>query len=80
MQRDVRAPIVNEPGARVYPISGFSYILVYERGHDAGKTRQLVNFLRWANGAGQRYSSALLYAPLPRSVQAINNAKIRNIR
>lgn len=80
ISRDVRASIVNQPGARAYPISGFSYILVYERNRDAGKTRALKNFLAWANTRGQTYATSLLYAPLPRSVQALNAQKLRNIK
>lgn len=79
MQRDVRVSIVNAPGAKAYPISGFTYILVYQHQRDAAKGKAVVNFLRWAIHAGQQYAPGLLYAPLPRSVVTIDEAKLRSI-
>lgn len=79
MQRDVRVSIVNAPGANAYPISGFTYILMYRNGN-AAKTAQLKTFLAWAMGPGQRYATPLLYAPLPRSVISMNQKTLRGIR
>lgn len=79
-QRDVRASIVNAPGARSYPISGFTYILLYKNQRDKAKGKTMLKFLNWAMGPGQRFAKPLGYAPLPRSVVLINQAKMRTIR
>jgi len=79
MQRDVRVSIVNAPGANAYPISGFTYILMYRNGN-AAKNAQLKTFLTWAMGPSQRFAAPLLYAPLPRSVVSLNQKTLRGIR
>jgi len=62
---DYRVSIVNAPGADAYPISSFTWLLVYQRQADAAKGRKLVDFLRWALTDGQQSAAALDYAPLP---------------
>lgn len=78
--RDVRSSIVNASGINSYPISGFTYILVYTNQRDKNKGRETVKFLNWAIHAGQRYAAALDYAPLPRSVVRVNEVKLRTIK
>lgn len=62
---DYRISIVNAPGANAYPISSFTWLLVYERQGDVTKGKKLVDFMRWMYGAGQQSAAALDYAPLP---------------
>ena len=62
---DYRVSIVNAPGTGVYPISSFTWIILYEKQADAVKGKKLVDFLRWALGEGQTMSAPLDYAPLP---------------
>ena len=62
---DYRISIVNAPGNSAYPISSFTWILVYEKQHDAVKGKALVDFLRWAYSNGQATASTLDYSPLP---------------
>ena len=62
---DYRVSIVNAPGERAYPISSFTWLLVYENQTDAAKGKKLVDFLRWMYGPGQQSASGLDYAPLP---------------
>ena len=62
---DFRISIVNAPGADAYPISSFTWILLYQRQTDPVKGRKLVDFLRWAITDGQQYAEPLHYAPLP---------------
>ena len=45
---DYRVSIVNAPGAEAYPISSFTWLLVYQRQADATKGKKLVDFIRWA--------------------------------
>ena len=66
--KDVRAPIVNAPGADSYPISGFTYILVYKKAQDTVKGKEISDFLSWAIHDGQAAAPSLQYAPLPAAV------------
>ncbi len=62
---DYRISIVNGPGAGGYPISSFTWLLVYSTPPDAAKGRKLVDFMRWMYSTGQQAAAALDYAPLP---------------
>lgn len=62
---DYRVSVVNAPGAQAYPISSFTWILVYQRQPDATKGKQLVDFLKWALTEGEQSAAALDYAPIP---------------
>ncbi|HET7564017.1 MAG TPA: phosphate ABC transporter substrate-binding protein PstS [Gemmatimonadaceae bacterium] len=66
---DYRISIVNAPGAEAYPISSFTWILVYKNPPDAAKGKALVDFLRWAYENGEWVASSLDYAPLPQSMR-----------
>lgn len=80
IQRDVRTPIVNAPGAASYPISGFTFLILYKNQTNKAKGQTLLKFMNWAMGPGQTYAKALYYAPLPQSVKRINAMKLRTIR
>ena len=62
---DYRISIVDAPGAESYPISSFTWLLVYEKQRDAEKGRKLKDFLRWALTKGEQQAESLDYAPLP---------------
>jgi phosphate transport system substrate-binding protein len=62
---DYRVSIVNGPGAGAYPISSFTWLLVYRTPPDAAKAKKLVEFMRWMYTTGQQSAVALDYAPLP---------------
>jgi phosphate transport system substrate-binding protein len=62
---DYRISIANAPGADSYPISSFTWILVYQHQRDAVKGKKLVDFLNWAYTDGEAEASRLDYAPLP---------------
>jgi hypothetical protein len=79
MRKDVRVSIVNGPGKEAYPIAGFTYLLVYQRQRDADTGRELARFLDWAIHDGQKYAAPLLYAPLPREIVALNEARIKSM-
>ena len=67
---DYRLSIVNAPGAQAYPISSFTWLLVYQRQTDEAKGRKLVDFLKWAMSNGQGVAGSMDYAPLPTSMAA----------
>jgi phosphate transport system substrate-binding protein len=66
---DFRFSMVNAPGAQAYPISGASWVLVYQKQKNAERGQKLVAFLKWAVTEGQKISPSLDYAPLPAAVQ-----------
>ena len=62
---DYRVSIVNAAGAQTYPITSFTWLLLYRHPTDAAKAKKLVDFVHWALTDGQRDAPALDYAPLP---------------
>jgi phosphate transport system substrate-binding protein len=66
---DYRVSIVNAAGADAYPISSFTWLLVYQSPKDAAKARKLVDFMRWMYAEGEQSAAALDYAPLPRALR-----------
>ena len=67
---DYRISIVNAAGKGAYPISSFTFLLVYQTQPDAAKGKKLVDFLRWYLRSGEKSAASLDYAPLPASMVA----------
>jgi phosphate transport system substrate-binding protein len=67
---DYRVSIVNSPAKGAYPITSFTYILLYKDQQNAGNGKALVDFLWWAVHDGQKTTTELDYAPLPADVVA----------
>ena len=65
---DYRTSIVDSPSKGAYPISSFTYILLYKDQSDAAKGKALVDLLWWAIHDGQKTTTELGYAPLPAPV------------
>jgi phosphate transport system substrate-binding protein len=66
---DFRFSMTNAPGKDAYPISGATWLLVYQQQKDPAKGKKLVEFLKWAETKGEAMATKLDYAPLPESVQ-----------
>lgn len=62
---DFRFSITNPPGPDAYPISGATWLLVYEQQKDPAKGKKMVEFLKWAQTKGEQMAKDLNYAPLP---------------
>jgi phosphate transport system substrate-binding protein len=77
---DFRFSIVNPPGAKAYPISGATWLLVYEHQSDPAKGKKLVEFLNWALVKGEGMASSLDYAPLPENLQSRVLERIKTIK
>ena len=71
--------ITNAAGKDVYPISSYTYILVYKDEKDATKGKALVDFLWWGIHDGQNFAKELDYAPLPQEIVKRAEAKINSI-
>jgi len=76
---DYRISIVDAPGAESYPISSFTWLLVYQHQKDAVKGKKLVDFLNWAMTEGEKSAPTLDYAPLPAEMVTTVKAKIATI-
>ena len=76
---DFRISIVDAPGPDSYPISSFTWILVYQRQRDAVKGKKLVDFLNWALTTGETEAAPLDYAPLPSEIATRVKAKVATI-
>ena len=77
---DYRVSIVNPAGEGVYPISSFTWILLYRTQTDPVKGKQLVDFLRWALTDGQSMAAPLDYAPLPDAMRTTLVTRLDSIR
>ncbi|HKR12687.1 MAG TPA: phosphate ABC transporter substrate-binding protein PstS [Pyrinomonadaceae bacterium] len=76
---DLRVSITNAAGAQAYPISSYTYILVYKDQKDAAKGKALVDFLWWGIHEGEAFAKELEYAPLPADIVKRAEAKIKSI-
>jgi phosphate transport system substrate-binding protein len=77
---DYRISIVNPPGAGAYPISSFTWLLVYRDQTDATKGKKLVDFLHWYLHEGERSATSLQYAPLPPEMVTRLDARVDSIQ
>jgi len=68
MPADFRVSITDAPGADSYPISSFTWLLVYKHQRDKVKGAAIVKFLKWCLTDGQKFAPPLDYAPLPKAV------------
>jgi phosphate transport system substrate-binding protein len=71
--------IVNQSGASSYPISGYSWTLIYTHQPDQATGQALVTMLDWLTHDGQAYAAANLYVPLPPQVQQLALTMLQQI-
>ena len=76
---DLRVSITNATGPQAYPISSYTYILVYKNQKDAAKGRALVDFLWWGIHDGEAFAKELQYAPLPADIVKRAEGKINSV-
>jgi phosphate transport system substrate-binding protein len=76
---DFRFSMVNPPGAKAYPISGATWLLVYQKQQDPAKGKKLVEFLNWAITKGAGMASTLDYASLPAELQTRVLEEVKSI-
>lgn len=76
--------LLNEPGAGDYPISTFSYLLIYQSidgaygsSYGQAKAEGLLNFVNWTITTGQTYSGQLYYVPLPANVVSDDQTSLK---
>jgi len=73
--------IVDSTGANSYPISGYSWIVVYKKPADSGRAKELYNVLTWLVGPqGQSNAKSVDYVPLPVNVQNAASSTLRQMQ
>jgi phosphate transport system substrate-binding protein len=80
MPPDFRVSITNAPGKGAYPISSFTWLLLYETPKDKNQAKIMVDFLKWALSDGQKFAGPLGYAPLPAEVVKLELAALQKVK
>jgi len=74
--------LTNTEAAEGYPISGFTWALIYkEQKYDnrsADRSTKLLKLLWWNIHEGQQYCQALNYAPLSPAAVAVAEAQLKS--
>ena len=79
MPADFRVSITNAAGPAAYPISSFTWMLLYEMPKDTARAAAMVDFMKWALTDGQKFATELGYAPLPPAVVTLEMAALQKI-
>ena len=80
MPADFRVSITNAPGKGAYPISSFTWLLLYETPKDKNQAKIMVDFMKWALSDGQKFAGPLGYAPLPAEVVKLELAALQKVK
>jgi len=74
---------VNAPGSDSYPISSFSYLLVYKDLKETSKNKEeakaMLHMIHWMITDGQALAPTLLYSPLPENVVELGKKSLSQI-
>jgi phosphate transport system substrate-binding protein len=79
--RDFDLVMTNAPGAKAYPITASTFILVYKQPKDAAASKEALDFFKWALEKGQPQAQKLNYVSLPDSlVKQIEEYLSKNVK
>jgi len=76
---DLRFYFVNAPGEATYPITGFTWAIVYQNQTDTSKGQAVANMLWWVIHDGQQFATPLSYVPLPLNIVTKGEAQIKSM-
>ncbi len=81
LPKDLRIMIAGCTGddKAIYPISGFSWVVLYADQKDAAIGTALVDVLSWLITDGQQYGADLSYAPLPDDVVTATMTRLQTV-
>jgi len=71
--------ILDKPGAKSWPITAATFILVYKQQADPAKGQQVLKFFDWAYKNGNGLAEQLDYIPLPEAVKAAVRKKWQEV-
>jgi phosphate transport system substrate-binding protein len=80
MPADFRVSITNAEGQSAYPISSFTWLLLYENPKDKAQAKIMIDFMKWALTDGQKFAGQLGYAPLPAEVVKLEMTALGKIK
>jgi len=79
MPPELYVSLVNSASEAAYPITGYTYMLVYADAKDATKGEAIAKYLWWGLHDGQKFCEALDYAPLPAKVVTMVEARLKEL-
>jgi phosphate transport system substrate-binding protein len=68
--------IVNQPGAKAYPVTTASFILMYKNPANKAESAEVLKFFDWAFKNGKQMALDLDYVPLPDKLTADIRSKV----
>ena len=71
--------LVNSSAEGAYPISGYTYLLVYADAKDPVKGEAIAKYLWWSLHEGQQFAEGLDYAPLPAKTVTLVEARLKEL-
>jgi phosphate transport system substrate-binding protein len=77
---DFRVSITNAPGKGVYPISSFTWLLLYKDAAEPARAKAMVDFVNWAITDGQVHASEMGYAPLPPALVERERSALQTVK
>jgi phosphate transport system substrate-binding protein len=63
--------LTDEPGAKSWPISGATFILIHKTPDDPAAAAEALKFFSWAYDKGGKMAEELAYVPLPQTLVAL---------
>jgi phosphate transport system substrate-binding protein len=79
MPSDFRVSITDAPGKDAYPISSFTWMIIYTHQTNREVGSAVKQFLHWMLVKGQQYAAPMNYAPLPKAVVDKELAQLKEI-
>ena len=80
---DARVSITNTDAPDGYPISSFTWILLYKEqnydGRPQDKAKEVVKLVWWMTHEGQQFAAPLIYAPLPKEALKVVEANLKSV-
>ena len=80
---DAKISLTNTEAADGYPISGLSWVIIYQEqkygNRSADKVKKMVTLLQWMIHDGQQFSGALNYAPLSPKAVTVADALLKSV-
>jgi phosphate transport system substrate-binding protein len=80
MPESLHVSLASAPSADAYPLTAYTYLLLYRDAPDERKGNALARFVWWAVHEGQVHARELDYAPLPAAVVKQVEAAVRGLR
>jgi phosphate transport system substrate-binding protein len=73
--------LTNQPGAKAWPISGATFILMYKKQAHPKRALEVLKFFNWSYQNGDKLAMGLDYVPMPNSVvKQIQASWAKNIK